>query len=186
MQSIAERTKHKLLAAARAEFAEHGLAGARVDRVAAAAGINKQRIYGYFDSKDGLFDAVLAETMIEAAADKPLQAGDSPAGYADRTFDFHRNDPDLLRLLMWEALSRPVEAALSDSGRQQHYDRKIAAFTDAGLNDDEARYTLLVVLALTSYTAALPQIAALVLGHDYSDDELKSRIVDTVGRLTNL
>lgn len=47
-----------ILAAARAEFASHGFAGARVDRIAAAAGLNKQLIYYYFGSKAALHAAV--------------------------------------------------------------------------------------------------------------------------------
>lgn len=165
------------------EFAEYGLAGARVDRIAEAAGINKQRIYGHFGSKDGLFNAVLEQAMLDAAADKPLQPGDTPAEYAARTFDFHRDHPDLLRLLLWEALSRPTETALHDPERQAHYDRKIEAFQATGLDDRQARYALLIVLALTSYTRALPQVAALVLGPEYSEHDLKSALVDAVTRL---
>lgn len=184
MPSSAEQTKHKLLRAARQEFAAFGLAGARVDRIAQAAGVNKQRIYGYFGSKDGLFDAVLEHTMIEAAADKPLQPGDSPADYAGRTFDFHRRHPDLLRLLMWEALSRPLDSALSDSERQTHYERKVEAFVAAGLDDSDARYALLAVLALTTYTAALPQVTSLILGQDYSSDGLRAKLIAFADQLT--
>ncbi|MGX9902297.1 TetR family transcriptional regulator [Arthrobacter sp. SA17] len=46
-----ERTKALLLQAATAEFSEKGLAGARIDRIAAAAGINKERIYQYFGKR---------------------------------------------------------------------------------------------------------------------------------------
>lgn len=178
-----QQTRSGLLRAARAEFAEYGLAGARVDRIAASAGVNKERIYGHFGNKDGLFDAVLAQTMVDAAADKPLQPGDGPAGYAGRTFDFHRAQPDLLRLLMWEALSRPVDSALGDAERQAHYDRKVDGFVAAGLSESDARHALLVVLALTTYAAALPQVAALVLGRDHTQAELRRRIVETVETL---
>ena len=58
-----ERTKRLLLDAATTEFSEHGLAGARVDRIAAAAGVNKERIYQYFGKKDDLFAAVLAHRL---------------------------------------------------------------------------------------------------------------------------
>ncbi|HEY3483203.1 MAG TPA: TetR family transcriptional regulator, partial [Streptomyces sp.] len=51
MRDAAE-TKRRLLAAATEEFAERGIAGARVDRIAAAAGCNKAMIYSYFGSKD--------------------------------------------------------------------------------------------------------------------------------------
>jgi TetR/AcrR family transcriptional regulator len=52
-------TKQKLLAAARHEFARAGLAGARVDEIAARAGVNKQLVYHYFGDKDALYLAVL-------------------------------------------------------------------------------------------------------------------------------
>jgi TetR/AcrR family transcriptional regulator len=52
-------TRKKLLTAARLEFARHGLAGARVDEIAARAGVNKQLVYHYFGDKDALYLAVL-------------------------------------------------------------------------------------------------------------------------------
>ncbi|WP_299806438.1 TetR family transcriptional regulator [Tardiphaga sp.] len=52
-------TRQKLLVAARREFAQSGLAGARVDDIAARAGVNKQLVYHYFGDKDALYLAVL-------------------------------------------------------------------------------------------------------------------------------
>jgi TetR/AcrR family transcriptional regulator len=54
-----EATRQKLLTAARREFADCGLAGARVDEIAARAGVNKQLVYHYFGDKDALYLAVL-------------------------------------------------------------------------------------------------------------------------------
>src|SRR6184192_2248916 len=54
-----ERTQAAILAAATREFAQHGLGGARVDRIAARARSNKRMLYYYFGSKDQLFLAVL-------------------------------------------------------------------------------------------------------------------------------
>ncbi len=54
-----EATSQALLDAAFAEFAEHGFAGARVDRIAAIAGANKQLVYHYFGSKDELYRITL-------------------------------------------------------------------------------------------------------------------------------
>ena len=57
------------------EFAEHGFSGARINRIAEAATLNKQLIYHYFDSKDGLYAAVLGEMLtsmydsVEATSD---------------------------------------------------------------------------------------------------------------------
>jgi len=52
-------TRRKLLTAARREFAKNGLAGARVDEIAARAGVNKQLVYHHFGDKDALYLAVL-------------------------------------------------------------------------------------------------------------------------------
>ncbi|WP_024518542.1 TetR family transcriptional regulator [Bradyrhizobium sp. Tv2a-2] len=54
-----EATRRKLLVAARHEFAASGLAGARVDEIAARAGVNKQLVYHYFGDKDAIYLAVL-------------------------------------------------------------------------------------------------------------------------------
>jgi TetR/AcrR family transcriptional regulator len=56
-------TKGKILSAARNEFAERGLAGARVDRIAALANVNKAMIYYHFHSKDNLYQAVIDEHL---------------------------------------------------------------------------------------------------------------------------
>lgn len=60
-KSDSEDTKRALLDAARREFAAGGLEGARVDRIAALAGANKQLVYHYFGSKDDLYSAVLQQ-----------------------------------------------------------------------------------------------------------------------------
>src|SRR3954452_22537519 len=55
----AGRTQATILAAATREFAQHGMSGARVDRIAARAKTNKRMLYYYFGNKEGLFLAVL-------------------------------------------------------------------------------------------------------------------------------
>jgi len=54
-------TRRRILEAAYREFARHGLAGARVDRIAAAAQANKRAIYDYFGNKQQLFDVVVVD-----------------------------------------------------------------------------------------------------------------------------
>ncbi|MDP6953117.1 MAG: helix-turn-helix domain-containing protein, partial [Alphaproteobacteria bacterium] len=53
------RTRARILEAAKTEFAELGLGGARVDGIAVRAGVNKRMLYHYFGGKDDLFLAVL-------------------------------------------------------------------------------------------------------------------------------
>jgi len=62
-------TRAKILRAGRQEFAEHGLAGARVDRIARRAGVNKAMIYYHFSSKEALYDEILAGFLSGAVAD---------------------------------------------------------------------------------------------------------------------
>lgn len=58
---MGQDSRNRIAAAARAEFAEHGYAGARVARIAKRAGLNKQLIFYYFGSKAGLYAAIAEE-----------------------------------------------------------------------------------------------------------------------------
>lgn len=60
----ADATRARILAAATQEFARHGVAGARGDRIARAARSSERMVYYYFGSKEGLFRAVLEAAYI--------------------------------------------------------------------------------------------------------------------------
>src|ERR1039457_3178585 len=55
----ADKTRARILDAALQEFSAHGLAGARTEQIAAAAGVNKALLYYYFESKENLYLAAL-------------------------------------------------------------------------------------------------------------------------------
>jgi AcrR family transcriptional regulator len=96
-------TRRRILAAATEEFSEHGIAGARVDRIAAAANSNKAMLYTYFGNKKQLFDAVFS-AMVTAASDAiPFDVRDLP-GYAAASFERYRNDVHMTRLSDWYRL----------------------------------------------------------------------------------
>jgi AcrR family transcriptional regulator len=59
------KTKAAILVAGRAEFAERGFEGARVDAIAALAGANKRLLYHYFGNKEDLYRAVLLDAYLE-------------------------------------------------------------------------------------------------------------------------
>jgi AcrR family transcriptional regulator len=105
MARDAQETKRKLLRAATFEFAEHGIAGARVDRIALDAAVNKALIYSYFGSKDELFDAVFAAQVVDVVDEVPINAADLP-GYAGRLFDRYIEHPHVVRLALWDQLER--------------------------------------------------------------------------------
>ena len=98
-------TRQKLLVAARREFADGGLAGARVDEIAARAGVNKQLVYHYFGDKDALYLAVLEWVYEEIRAqERALNLEGLPPEQAIRkliesSFDYLATHPDFILLL---------------------------------------------------------------------------------------
>lgn len=101
----AAATRARILAAATSEFAAHGIAGARVDRIAAASRSNKNMIYIYFGSKEQLFDVVFADAIAELLDTVPIDARDLP-GYAGAMFDHVEKHQELSRLARWHGLER--------------------------------------------------------------------------------
>ena len=77
----AEATRERILEAALAEFSAHGIAGARVDRIAQAARCNKNLIYIYFEDKETLFTTVLLKHLMRIHEEQPFTPDDLP-GYA--------------------------------------------------------------------------------------------------------
>lgn len=94
-----------LLEAALAEFAEYGVAGARVDRIAKRAGVSPGLTYSFFDGKEGLFEAVYDAVVEQAVAGIPIDADDLP-GYAGRLYDAGLDHPQVMRFVTWYALER--------------------------------------------------------------------------------
>jgi AcrR family transcriptional regulator len=111
MAGDAEATRRRLLDAAAREFAEYGIAGARVDRIATAAKSNKAQIYHYFGNKDGLFEAVMSELARDTLREAPIDATNLP-DYAGRLFDRFVRDPVKERLAKWYRLEGEGYAAV--------------------------------------------------------------------------
>ena len=108
-------TSRRILDVAAGEFAERGIAGARIDRIVAAARTNKAQLYGYFGSKDGLFDAVVADCA-ESLVAAGVFAGTTLADSAVRLYDEYLRRPELVRLTAWIRLERhPVGLAFDRS-----------------------------------------------------------------------
>jgi AcrR family transcriptional regulator len=110
----AEASRERILQAATAEFSAHGIAGARVDRIAKAAGCNKNLIYIYFESKENLFKTVLKKHLSDAYEKLPMDPRDLP-DFAVRVFDMAMAKPDLMRLMAWQSLEDRADAAAERS-----------------------------------------------------------------------
>ncbi|MEV4567760.1 TetR family transcriptional regulator [Nonomuraea sp. NPDC049419] len=167
------RTRQLLLDAAVEEFAEHGPEAARLDRIAAAAGVNKERIYQYFGNKEQLFAAVLSWSLERLAEAVPLDgplAADLPA-YAGRVYDYHREHPQFIRLLYWEGLHRGGDPIAAREERAAHYAAKLSALAaaqeDGTLPPEFTPGELLyAVIALAGWWYATPPLAQMIMGDD--------------------
>jgi len=178
MARDADETRRLLLAAARVEFARHGLAGARVDRIAAEAGVNKERIYAHFGKKDQLFDAVLADSLAESAAEMETPAQEGFDAYVERKLTYHAQHPQAVRLLLWEALERPGAPFAAQQERGAAYDAKAQTLADMlGTDDTQARYAMMVGLALGTVEQAFPVLTALVLGDDADRQAFRDYVI---------
>jgi AcrR family transcriptional regulator len=104
-QRDADRSQASILAAARDEFAEYGLGGARVDRIAERAGLNKRLIYYYFEDKEKLFQAVLEQTYRDIREQEmrlrltQLPPADAVRRLIEFTWNYYLEHPEFLTLL---------------------------------------------------------------------------------------
>lgn len=107
-----ERTRGNILAVAEQEFGEKGLAGARIDEIAAATQTSKRMIYYYFGSKEGLYLAVLEESYRKIRQEETdLHLEDLAPEAALRrlvgfTFDRHLRNESYVRIVMSENIHR--------------------------------------------------------------------------------
>jgi AcrR family transcriptional regulator len=157
--------RNRILASAEAEFAAHGLAGARVERIAAGASVNKQLLFHYFGSKAGLYKAVSDSVSNRTDLDAPK--GQTPAeqlrGLAARLVGAAQSHRTLLRD---EWISRAIAAAvdiIEDGQRSGHF-----------RDDAEPAQVAQVVVA-----AALGTVSTGLL----ANREAESKFVDSVTQM---
>jgi len=107
-----QRTMAEILSVATTEFADKGLAGARIDEIAAATRTSKRMIYYYFGSKEGLYVAVLEAAygrMRQIEADLHLSDLEPELALkrlVEFTYDHHQSNEEFIRLVMSENVHR--------------------------------------------------------------------------------
>jgi AcrR family transcriptional regulator len=179
-----ETKRRALLEAALAEFAEHGIAGARIDRLAGRAGCSPGLVYTYFDSKEKLFEAVFDQVVVQATEEAPISVDDLPE-YAGALFDGQTAHPDVMRLAAWHSLEQregrsAIEAitkanqAKVDAIRQAQEEGWISTrFTAAEL-------LMLIINTASMWTLQTPEISDLG-PHEHA--ARRATIVEAVRRL---
>jgi TetR/AcrR family transcriptional regulator len=121
-----ESTRRALLDAAIGEFAEKGLAGARVDEIAARAEVNKQLVYHHFGTKEDLYTVALEEVYAAIRQEEralhlddlpPREAMEKLVGFS---FDYLSAHPEFVALLNDENQHGGRHVRASARLRQMH------------------------------------------------------------------
>jgi TetR/AcrR family transcriptional regulator len=181
------RTRAAILAAAERVFARSGLAGARIDVIAAEAGVNKALLYYYFRSKEKLYQAVLEDHFQEfnrqalAVLAGAGSARDILLRYVSLHFDFisarHRHAP-----LFQQFVS--AGGALSETLVRKYFTPRILAFgklLERGMREGEFRRTdrfhtaVSIVALIVFYFSAAPVLRMLGHADAYGGASLKRR-----------
>lgn len=192
-----EGTSRSILNAANREFAEHGLSGARIDRIAARAGINKRMLYHYYGDKNGLYLAVLeaAYARIRAAeaelALDTLEPEASLLHLARFTFDYYLANPDFLSLLATENLHRAQHISGSERLRSMHalflgdLGRVLARGAEMGVFRPglDALDIYMTIAALGAFYLSNRHTLSAIFGRELSDPERVAAWRDHIGEV---
>ncbi len=135
--------KADILATATEVFAEFGLSGARVDEIVRRTQTSKRMIYYYFGDKNGLYLSVLeaAYSRVRAGEDALRLEDLDPFTALERlvefTFDFHRDNPDYVRLVMIENIHHAEHLSKSEQISQQNFPaiEKLESICRKGIKD---------------------------------------------------
>jgi AcrR family transcriptional regulator len=128
-------TRRKILAAAIAEFAAAGLAGARVHEIARRAGVGKRMLYHYFGNKEALWLAVLEDAYARIRGEERLLAvgrlppRDGMRRLVEFSVRYCQDNPDFVALLIGENLNRARHLRRSRRIRDMHVSL-LAVITD--------------------------------------------------------
>ena len=167
-------TVQRILRAAEQNFAERGLAGARIGAIARAARVNKALLYYYFASKEELHRFTLdtlfqqLRTQIGAALERPGSPREQLLRYINAYFDFMMAHPNYPRLFA-ARVDEPGAAAARDwcSEYLRPLHQRLTAVIRAGIAKGEfrrvdPRHTVLTLVAMTVfYFSAAPVLTEL-------------------------
>ena len=189
-----EDTRQRILEAARVEFVDQGLAGARMQRIADRAEVNKAMLHYYFRSKERLYEAVLVETlsqllagMVKLVADESLPVVVRLGRFLEAYFAFLARHPQLPRLIIMETLTGGERLPRLFVEAQQRVDalgarpllEMLRYGTETGvLRDVDPRQTVASAVSLVAfYFIASPVLHAAL----HIDEEERQRFLSERG-----
>jgi TetR/AcrR family transcriptional regulator len=189
-------TMQRILRAAEENFAERGLAGARIGAIARAARVNKALLYYYFTSKEELHRFTLStlfrqlREQTSAALDRPGSPREQLLRYINSYFDFMVAHPNYPRLFQRELMTEEprLVGLVQENLRPLH--RRLTAVIRAGIAEGEFRrvdpqHTLFSLVAMTVfYFAATPVLTQLWQADPLAPRRVAARrraILDLIG-----
>ncbi len=195
-QERSRLSKNKILESAIEIFAQKGPAGTRVDEIEAKAGVNKQRIYAYFGSKDNLYRQVLLKVYAQATEnERLLKLSEKNIPEMTKTiinsfFEFHQQNPLFWRLLAWENLNGGKSLSDDDwktieSNYIEHLRELYKTGQEAGLFDKKILFStyLISIFAITFFYYSNQLTISNLLSLDMEKADFQSRFINEVQRL---
>jgi TetR/AcrR family transcriptional regulator len=177
-------TARRILSAAERIFAERGLAGARTEEIARAAGVNKAMLYYYFDSKERLHRAVFenlfshANRLIQEEMPPNASARQIILAFVDGYFKFRLANPNYARLMQHMMMESPDEfRRIARQYIRQGY-KELTSTIQQGISRGEfhsvnSGHTVLNIIAMIVFYFSGSTVHSVLLGQD----ALKPKVV---------
>ncbi|MCO8269538.1 TetR family transcriptional regulator [Actinoplanes sp. TRM 88003] len=177
-----DSTEERIVAAATAEFARYGIAGARIERIAKEARTSKERIYAYYRGKEALYRHVAAQELTAIAEATRLDPKNLPE-YAGRVYDYFTTHPERYRLMMWGQLELAPEDP-ADNPLRTSMGRKIETLKQAQADGelDKTWEAVDILMFVNQIAMAWAGQSVVTPGHD-EPARRRAAVVAAVRRL---
>lgn len=165
-RSVADKTRLKILDAAKSLFLEKGFDGASINGIAGLAKVNKTLIFHHYQDKATLWRKV-KESIIENSLTPPKYDTSSERRYfqsiLDYRFTLYANNPDLSRLIAWQQVSHDQELLIgNDYASPNHWMKDIKVLQKSGKLKKEIDAKLIMLFIIYSSHAPFMQEAIVL------------------------
>jgi AcrR family transcriptional regulator len=198
-----EGMRLRIIEAAKQEFAAHGLAGARVDRIAEKAGANKRMLYYHVGNKEDLYLTVLEGAYEKIRAEEReldlehLAPPEAIERLIDFTWNYFIRNPEFLSLLQTENLAKARHLKRSTKVKTMHspFVEMIRTVVRRGVESGDFRVAVdpvqlyISIAALTCFYLANNATLSTIfgrdlLGKDAKDERLQHMVALVLAALT--
>ena len=176
----AERTRQKIIEAAKEEFFEKGYNGTRIESIAKRAGVKKQLIYHYFNGKDDLMNQTM-NLFISSLPTKNVTLPSDPVDIAEFRLKVNLEHlKDFLRYTAWEAIEELPQDSNGEEARGKvlhSYNADMIKKQEAGLvpKDLDPALITLMMSSLTIYPFLYDNVTKMITGHTLEEPEFQTK-----------